>query len=342
MALYLSLSPASQVVPAPLLGLFTASELQHLLGGCDPHVDDYTLRQWRSATTYEIEAHYEAAPNLEAGEEATLGLAGSSRREAFGAVFGAGHATARGVWECLARASGTERAAVWRFATGRDAPPPRHCFSSGGGGGDDSPPFTLALRGPRSARHPVDAAARGISGSNSSSGISSISGSTSGGLFTASTCFRTLYAPNEPFDSVAELAAALAESVAAGMHPALAAHGGDGGFGSGEAGFDDFAEAQRRLRAAVGAAAARVADSAARGGGGAEASADPLAMRSLFPNSYQCPRCGCGPIDHAACDNLKTHHGERRAGVKVSNACPGCGWYSPELSAWKPWDGTFQ
>jgi rubredoxin len=69
-------------------------------------------------------------------------------------------------------------------------------------------------------------------------------------------------------------------------------------------------------------------------------------MRSLFPNSYMCPRCGCGPIEHEACDNLKSHHNERRGGkggtlVKVSNACPRCGFFSKEISDWKPWDGFF-
>jgi len=293
-------------------------------------------------------------------------------------VFDASHPSARGVWECLARANGTERAAVWRFVTGTDAPPPlftalrqkttaQQSASEGlsselGGGGEEgeSPLFTLALRGPSSASGGADDDSSGTDSSNNDGqsgsdggGGNAKSGSgsstTNGKLFTASTCVRTLYVPHEPFESIADVAATLAESVALGLHPNLA-NGDDASSSDKAAGAsDDFTEAQRRLRAAVTSAATRIAKGAAASGGdtggsaaGSGAVVDPLTMRSLFPNSYQCPRCGCGPIDHAACDNLKTHHGERRAGVKVSNACPACGWFSSELADWLPWDGSLE
>ncbi|CAH0366292.1 unnamed protein product, partial [Pelagomonas calceolata] len=36
------------------------------------------------------------------------------------------------------------------------------------------------------------------------------------------------------------------------------------------------------------------------------------ALRRDFPNARQCGGCGFGPIDHMACNNLRTHHGEQR------------------------------
>lgn len=391
------------MVPAPLLCIFTASELQALFGGGDPHVDDSTLRQWRRACVYETYKGNELASTIAttaAAQENSSSSVSSDVKPTGKAnsVFDASHPSARGVWECLARASGTERAAVWRFVTSTDAPPPllsplwqstsqslsgesldERSADSGGGDDGDSSLFTLALRGPLTASGEAnnssgtdsDFSKSGNSGNNgtrSSSGlgngvenvargsdVTDGGSATKGKLFTAATCVRTLYIPHEPFESLAEVAASLAESVALGLHPNLANN--DQASSNGEAAEsvnDDFTEAQRRLRAAVSSAAARIANGAAAGSGGntggskaaaaAEGSAavDPLTMRSLFPNSYQCPRCGCGPIDHAACDNLKTHHGERRAGVKVSNACPACGWFSSELADWLPWDGTLE
>ena len=58
--------------------------------------------------------------------------------------------------------------------------------------------------------------------------------------------------------------------------------------------------------------------------------------------AYECPRCGCGPITHVACENLRTHHGESRdrwGRGRISNACPHCGWFSRRLSDWPRWTG---
>lgn len=391
-----------QVIPAPLLCIFTASELQALFGGGDPHVDDSTLRQWRRACVYETYEGNELASTIAtiaAAQENSSSSVSSdvkpTRRAANG--FDASHPSARGVWECLARASGTERAAVWRFVTGTDAPPPllsprwqkttaqsisgeslgeRRGDSGGGGEDGDSSLFTLALCGPLTASEEADNSSgtnnsdfsksgnsgnigtgssngpgNGVGNVTRSSDVTRGRSSTKGKLFTASTCVQTLYVPHEPFESLAEVAASLAESVALGLHPNLVNNDQASSNGEAAAGEnDDFTEAQRRLRAAVSSAALRIANGAAAGSGGntggsaaaGSVAVDPLTMRSLFPNSYQCPRCGCGPIDHAACDDLKTHHGERRAGAKVSNACPACGWFSSELADWLPWDGTLE
>jgi hypothetical protein len=49
--------------------------------------------------------------------------------------------------------------------------------------------------------------------------------------------------------------------------------------------------------------------------------------------------CGCGPVEHSACADLQTHHGEEVQGGKLSNACPQCGWFSPSIQDWPAWDG---
>ena len=49
------------------------------------------------------------------------------------------------------------------------------------------------------------------------------------------------------------------------------------------------------------------------------------------------PREG-SPVEHQACDDLRSHHGERRAGgIRVSNSCPRCGWFSEHISDWPKW-----
>ena len=58
--------------------------------------------------------------------------------------------------------------------------------------------------------------------------------------------------------------------------------------------------------------------------------------------AYECPRCGCGPITHVACENLRTHHRESRdrwGRGRISNACPHCGWFSANISDWPRWTG---
>ena len=53
-----------------------------------------------------------------------------------------------------------------------------------------------------------------------------------------------------------------------------------------------------------------------------------------------CPSCRYGPVDHGACYALDSHHGEDvGGGASINNRCPGCGWFSPEIRDWLPWDG---
>ena len=61
------------------------------------------------------------------------------------------------------------------------------------------------------------------------------------------------------------------------------------------------------------------------------------AIAATMRDPRQCGRCGFGPVDHAGCDSLNSHHGEvAMAGGGsnlVSNACPRCGWFVPSLRA---------
>ena len=63
------------------------------------------------------------------------------------------------------------------------------------------------------------------------------------------------------------------------------------------------------------------------------------ALRRDFPNARQCGGCGFGPIDHMACNNLRTHHGEQRGPGRINNACPRCGWFRGSIGEWPRWDG---
>merc|ERR1719453_229390 len=62
--------------------------------------------------------------------------------------------------------------------------------------------------------------------------------------------------------------------------------------------------------------------------------------RQYLGRAYQCDQCSFGPIDHFACGDLEAHHGENVGGAAINNACPRCGWFSPELRDWPKWDGT--
>jgi len=63
--------------------------------------------------------------------------------------------------------------------------------------------------------------------------------------------------------------------------------------------------------------------------------------RQYLGRAFQCGHCNFGPIDHYACSDLGAHHGEEVAhGVKVSNACPKCGWFSDAIDDWPQWDGA--
>jgi hypothetical protein len=41
----------------------------------------------------------------------------------------------------------------------------------------------------------------------------------------------------------------------------------------------------------------------------------------------------------ASCTHLRSHHGEKRGAAQISNACPKCAWFSPQVTDWPPWDG---
>ena len=95
---------------------------------------------------------------------------------------------------------------------------------------------------------------------------------------------------------------------------------------------DGFEAVQRQLLAAVQRASAR--ESAVSSGAAVQET-----LRKLFPNSYMCGKCGFGPVDHVACTDLRSHHGEKRGGAQISNACPKCAWFSPQVTDWPLWDG---
>merc|ERR1711865_666733 len=62
--------------------------------------------------------------------------------------------------------------------------------------------------------------------------------------------------------------------------------------------------------------------------------------RQYMGRAFQCAQCSFGPIDHVACGDLESHHGEDVGGAKINNACPRCDWFSESLSDWPKWDGT--
>uniref|UniRef100_A0A7S3T6L3 Uncharacterized protein n=1 Tax=Strombidinopsis acuminata TaxID=141414 RepID=A0A7S3T6L3_9SPIT len=65
--------------------------------------------------------------------------------------------------------------------------------------------------------------------------------------------------------------------------------------------------------------------------------------RQYLGRAYQCGSCGFGPIDHFACGDLTTHHGEQvgpAADTRIDNACPRCGWFAGTIGEWPTWDGT--
>ena len=62
-------------------------------------------------------------------------------------------------------------------------------------------------------------------------------------------------------------------------------------------------------------------------------------LASHYPNAYQCGGCGFGPVDHAGCNSLVSHHGQHYSGAVISNACPNCGWFSRSIKHWPKWNG---
>lgn len=72
-----------------------------------------------------------------------------------------------------------------------------------------------------------------------------------------------------------------------------------------------------------------------------EASPEELArqLRNLYPNARMCGRCGFGPVDHMACNDLRLHHGDRVGTATINNHCPQCDWFANDINLWPRWDG---
>jgi len=293
-----------EVVPPELVQMFDAAELQALLGGGEGGVDDSMLRAWRDSCEYDdsLRTHIPASCSSSSSASATAPLV----REV------------GWFWEAVARMDPQGRADVWRYATGRSPPQDPSGFAA------FSPKFNLLVL-PQATE--------------TGTGASGAAKTDAALFFKAATCFGQLQFPGvfRPasgadgssgggggvyFSSAAALAAQLGRSVAEGLAAA-----------QGEP--DGFEATQKRLQAAVGAAAGRLLGGA--GGGGA---ALMIALRKEFPNAYMCGGCGFGPVDHTACADLRSHHGANHGGAKISNACPKCGWFSAQLSDWRPWDGN--
>lgn len=64
--------------------------------------------------------------------------------------------------------------------------------------------------------------------------------------------------------------------------------------------------------------------------------------RAFMGRAFMCGSCSFGTVDHVACSDLINHHGQQTSarGPAINNACPRCGWFSPTLSDWEPWDGN--
>lgn len=56
--------------------------------------------------------------------------------------------------------------------------------------------------------------------------------------------------------------------------------------------------------------------------------------------AFQCLMCNFGPILHANCDDLETHHDQQvDRTTKVSNKCPQCGFFSSSIRDFVQWNG---
>lgn len=62
-------------------------------------------------------------------------------------------------------------------------------------------------------------------------------------------------------------------------------------------------------------------------------------LQAALPGAWQCGKCGYGPIEHFACADLQIHHREVRGRTRINNACPECGWFTPDISSWPRWNG---
>ena len=56
--------------------------------------------------------------------------------------------------------------------------------------------------------------------------------------------------------------------------------------------------------------------------------------------AFQCPECNYGPILHANCDDLETHHDQQvDRTTRISNKCPQCGFFSSSIRDFALWNG---
>ena len=346
-----------------------------------PEVSDACLRAWRAHTDYGEGLADPAAALFCATSTGSAAAAGSGVTATASGAANLSTATPTATsgidevggkqqvawfWEALAGLTPTERAIVWRFATGKSYPP-----SNAADFAAMDPPFTLVRRscvtnsaasssGSSTNSSSINSTRRSSNrkSNNSSARPDSNAGLDPGlGSIRAATCFHQLQLPPAPgFSSVLALHHALLESAAeanAAVNLTLSsdAAGGGGADGYGEAIFDDsFVARTRRLQAAVARAAveAGISISAShsagnnKGLGSVDAAKLRAELRKQFPKAHQCKMCGCGPVEDSACADLQTHHGEEIGdgrGSKVSNACPQCGWFSPNINDWPAWDG---
>lgn len=66
----------------------------------------------------------------------------------------------------------------------------------------------------------------------------------------------------------------------------------------------------------------------------------PEQLRALFGGTaYMCGSCHFGPILHLYCTNLATHHNEAHGQARINNACPQCGWFTPDIANRPRWNG---
>lgn len=66
-------------------------------------------------------------------------------------------------------------------------------------------------------------------------------------------------------------------------------------------------------------------------------------LAETMQDPRQCPNCGFGPVSYAGCADLRAHHHEIVVrGAYTDNSCPRCGYFSPNLDSWLPFDGDMQ
>ena len=68
------------------------------------------------------------------------------------------------------------------------------------------------------------------------------------------------------------------------------------------------------------------------------------ALFALFPNAVMCPKCLCGLVEPAYCDDMEAHQGQIFASSTspVDNRCPRCKWFGSTRQDWIRWDGVIR